>query len=222
MAGGQNKVDTLAFIERKYSINIGERSPITIPNMVRADLAALSAELGFTTGAEIGVLLGRYSKMLCEANPKLKLHCIDPWLAYEEYKDLTPQENMDYLYNKTKEDLKPFNCNIVRAKSMDVVNDFDDNSLDFVYIDGNHEFTSEANDIHEWSKKVHPGGIISGHDYRKYRYKSFSHTYEVLHAYTSAYNISPWFITDHKNEQIRSWFWVKKKQDVTTYFPNKK
>lgn len=203
-------MDTLTFIVNKYNLNIGEKSPITIPHFSRDDLALLFTELDFTTGAEIGVLFGRYSKILCESNPKLKLYSIDPWLAYKEYKDLTTQENFDSLYERTKKSMAPFNCKIIRKKSLDAVKDYPDNSLDFVYIDGNHEFASEANDIHEWSKKVRLDGIISGHDYRKYRYKSFSHTYEVLHAYTSAYGISPWFITDGKTEQIRSWFWIKK------------
>lgn len=173
-------------------------------------MAELFTDLKFTTGAEIGVLFGRYSKILCEANPKLKLYSIDPWLVYKEYKDLTTQKDFDGMYERTKSDMAPFDCTVIRKKSMDAVGKFKDNSLDFVYIDGNHEFASEANDIHEWSKKVKVGGIIAGHDYRKYRYRSFSHSYEVVHAYTQAYAISPWFITDAKKEQIRSWFWIKR------------
>lgn len=203
-------MDTLNFIAKKYNLNLREKSPITIPDFDRNDLALLFAELGFTSGAEIGVLFGRYSAILCKANPKLKLNSIDPWLVYKEYKDLTTQKNFDYLYQKTKDNLVDFNCQIIRKKSMEALKDFSDSSLDFVYIDGNHEFTSEANDIHEWSKKIRSGGIVSGHDYRKYKEKSYSHTYEVVHAYTQAYRISPWFVTDSNKEKIRSWFWIKK------------
>lgn len=92
---------------------------------------------------------------------------------------------------------------------MEAVVDFSDNSLDFVYIDGNHQFASEANDIYEWSKKVRLGGIIAGHDYRKYRKSSFSHSYEVVNGYTQAYHIHPWFIIGQNIDRIRSWFWVK-------------
>jgi hypothetical protein len=202
-------MDPLEYITKKYRLNLEQRSPIKISNFDRNDLASLFNELGFKIGAEIGVLFGRYSKILCEANPGLQLNSIDPWLVYKEYKDLTTQKNFDELYERTKTDLASFNCKVIRKKSMEAVPDFDDDSLDFVYIDGNHEFTSEANDIHEWSKKVRPGGIIAGHDYRKYRAKSFSHSYEVVHAYTGAYGINPWFITDENKERIRSWFWIK-------------
>ncbi len=199
-------MDTLAYIVKKYDLNLESGSPITVPNFGRSDLASLFTELGFTKGAEIGVLLGQYSKILCEANPKLSLYCIDPWKTYKEYQDLTPQKTFNKLYKQAKELLAPYKCKLIRKKSMDAVPDFDDNSLDFVYIDGNHEFASEANDIFEWSKKVRPGGIVAGHDYRKYREKSFSHSYEVVNAYTDAYRIFHWFITDHSKDGIRSWF----------------
>lgn len=202
--------NTLEFVLKKWNIKPGLRHPIEIPSVGRYDLAKLFAELGFTKGAEIGVLFGRYSKILCEVNPKLKLFSIDPWLAYKEYKDLTTQDDFDNLYEQTKTALASFNCKIIRAKSMDAIKEFSDNSLDFVYIDGNHEFASETNDIYEWSKKVRPGGIISGHDYIRYRLTSFSHSYEVVNAYTYAYRITPWFVTSRsRGDPIRSWFWVK-------------
>jgi len=202
-------MDTLKYITKKYKLDLNVKPPIHLFDMGRNDLAKLFAELGFASGAEIGVLFGRYSKILCEANPKLKLYSIDPWLSYKEYFDLTPQKDFDLLYETTKQNLATFNCKIIRKKSMDAVKDFPDNSLDFVYIDGNHEFASEANDIHEWSKKVRTGGIISGHDYIQYRKASVSHSYEVINAYTAAYVINPWFVIGRNVDTIRSWFFIK-------------
>lgn len=204
-------IDTNEYILNKWNIPGDAKSPVEIPEISRVDLAKLFSELGFTKGAEVGVLFGRYSKILCETIPNLKLSSIDPWLAYGEYNDPKTQEEFDDLYHQTVKSLEGLNCNVIRAKSMDAVKVFDDNSLDFVYIDGNHEFTSEANDIHEWSKKVRPGGIISGHDYIHYRASSLSHSYEVVNAYTFAYRINPWFLTSRMpHDLIRSWFWVKK------------
>lgn len=37
--------------------------------------------------------------------------------------------------------------------------------LDFVYIDGNHNYEYVKKDINIYYKKILPGGIISGHDY---------------------------------------------------------
>lgn len=201
-------MNTLDFIVKKYNLDIS-KLPVEIPDMGRDDLALLFAELGFTTGVEIGVLWGRYSRVLCLANPKLKLYGIDPWLVYPEFIKSESQENYEILYERAKKTVPP-NCELIRAKSMEVVSRFTDNSIDFVYVDGNHEFTSEANDIHEWSKKVKSGGIISGHDYIRYQPTSFSHSYEVVNAYTGAYRISPWFIIGANKDKIKSWFWIKK------------
>lgn len=200
---------TLNFLARKFNLDIKARSPITIPGLDRRGLVQLFADLNFTVGAEIGVLLGDHSKMLCEANPRLHLFSIDPWQVYRDYADLTTQKDFDYVYKTAKEKLHPYNCTILRKKSMDAVKDFPDENFDFVYIDGNHEFTSEANDIHEWQKKVKMGGIVAGHDYRRYRERSHSHSFEVVNAYTQAYRIMPWFITDSTKDRIRSWLWVK-------------
>ena len=202
--------DALEFILKRWNITPTRRNPIEIPNIDRWDLAKLFFELDMNLGTEIGVLFGRYSKILCEANPKLKLFSIDPWQKYDEYRDLKIQKDFDDLYEKTKTNLAQFNCKIIREKSMDAVKNFPDNFLDFVYIDGNHEFASETNDVCEWSKKVRPGGIISGHDYLHYRQRSYSHSYEVVNAYTCAYRITPWFVTERSSKDpIRSWFWVK-------------
>ncbi len=202
-------MNTLNYIIKKWNLKPGRRIPVDIPDMGRHELALLFCELGFIKGAEIGVLEAKYSRELCLANPNLKLYCIDPWLNYPEFRTAGKQSDYDAIYENVKKTALP-GMVIIRKKSMDAVKDFEDNSIDFVYVDGNHEFTSEANDIHEWSKKVRPGGIISGHDYAHYYLKSYSHSYEVVNAYTWAYRIDPWFVIGRNKDRIRSWFWVKR------------
>lgn len=98
---------------------------------------------------------------------------------------------------------------------MEAVKDFDDESVDFVYIDGNHEFKYVAEDICEWSKKVKKGGVISGHDYT---YSVPYHTYachvkHVVLAYTAAYYIRRWYVLGLRNDpgrdKWRSWMFFK-------------
>jgi len=57
--------------------------------------------------------------------------------------------------------------NIIKIKkfSSDASLDFEDNSLDAVYIDGEHDFDSVSQDIKLWSKKIKKGGILCGHDF---------------------------------------------------------
>jgi len=129
----------------------------------RSELAKYFAELGFKVGAEVGVYRGDYSAELCANNPELKLYCIDSWGTPLPGKG----EGVDKknAFRKAQKLLAPYNCELIKKFSMDAVKDFEDNSLDFVYIDADHHYPLVRNDIREWAKKVHKGGIVSGHDY---------------------------------------------------------
>lgn len=173
----------------------------------REKLAEHFAELEFMTGVEIGVEQGIYSEVLCKANPNLKLYCIDAWRAYRGYRDHTNQDKLNRYYEETKERLTPYNCEIIRDWSMEAVKRFKDESLDFVYIDGNHDFKNVTDDIAEWSKKVRSGGIVAGHDYVPYRSSITCHVVPVVDIWTMVHKIAPVFIT---KDQFPSWYWIKR------------
>ena len=54
---------------------------------------------------------------------------------------------------------------IIKDDSLNAVNQFKNNSIDYLMIDGGHSYTEVTNDLNAWYKKVKPGGIISGDDY---------------------------------------------------------
>lgn len=212
-----SQFDTLVKIYDRFNLPVDEQRgmPIEIPNIGRDGFASVLAELGFNKGAEIGVEQGVYSETLCKANPDLHLICVDAWKAYRGYRDHTTQEKLDRFYQTTLDRLKPYNCTIIRKFSMDALAEVPDRSLDFVYIDANHDLKNCVQDIHEWSKKVKIGGIIAGHDYAEQKKPSNMHVYEALQAYTRAYAIRPWFVLGTKaivegviRDEARSWFFV--------------
>ncbi len=127
----------------------------------RKDLARLFKGVG----VEVGVERAWFAKTICKLNPKTKLFCIDPWQFYKGYREHVSQERLDEFYAESKQRMAGFNCEIIRGFSLDVVNQFEDNSLDFVYIDANHEYEYVKKDIEAWYNKVKVGGILSGHDY---------------------------------------------------------
>ena len=43
---------------------------------------------------------------------------------------------------------------------------YQDGSLDFVFIDGQHTYEAVCEDIDAWLSKVKPGGVLAGHDHR--------------------------------------------------------
>jgi hypothetical protein len=195
--------------------NLNSSPRIEIPNCGRDDLARWFCELGFTEGVEIGVKAGEYSEILCRANPNLHLYSVDPWLVRAEYYDTRGQKVFDSYEKKAREVLAPYNCTIMKAKSCDAEKVFDRASLDFVFIDGHHNLYNVIHDIHVWSTKVRPGGIISGHDYTRFKNQAM-HVPQGVHAYVDAYHIDPWFILGLKNkvdgqirDRHRSFVWVR-------------
>ncbi len=133
-------MDTLKYIVEKYNINLKQKSPFKINCGRRRDLPKLFNELEFKIIAEIGVLRGEWSENLFHFIPGLKLYGIDKWGKYPTYKDFRSQRKLDECYEDTKNRLKNYDCELIKKWSMDAVNDFEDGSLDAVFIDGNHTF----------------------------------------------------------------------------------
>jgi Methyltransferase domain len=192
--------------------------PFEIPDCSRDDLPAFFVEMGYKTGAEVGVYKGEFSKKLCEAG--LTLFAIDPWKIYKDYNNPRGQSRLDAQYEHTKRLLSPYpKCTIIRKTSMEAVEDFEDESLDFVYIDANHEFRYIAEDISEWTKKVKKGGVVAGHDY--FFVKSGTgaqiwHVAYVVRAFVGAFDISNYYLLGSKDtkegekrDKWRSWMFVK-------------
>ena len=220
---------TNEYIINKYKVDISGKMPVVIEMSRFKDLTELFNELGFKVGVEIGVSAGLYSKWLLQKINGLQLYCVDPWEAYEEYveqHDEQGQDNLNDIYDKALKRLEPFGDRVkfIRKYSMDAVNDFEDNSLDFVFIDGNHSFEYVVEDIARWNQKVKSGGIISGHDYwRSYDQKvgvrwvsndltekekiKLCQVKDAVIGWTNANRIRPWYIT--KGDSCPSWFWVK-------------
>lgn len=215
-------MNTYRQIVDKYRLVIGRQHVVEIPDMDREDMAKLFYELGFRTGAEIGTWKGEYAEMLCKHNPDLHLYGVDPWQVSvyepEEIKAgvTVAQEQYDEYYQRTLRRLSPYDFTAIRKTSMEALKDFADNSLDFVYIDANHDFVNFTNDLHFWIKKVRYGGIISGHDFAYFPYHKFIHVKRALLAYARCYLMIPLFIVGaeavgdgRKRDPFRSWFWVK-------------
>ena len=165
-----------------------------LPDLSRNDLAKLFAKLEYNVGAEIGVYRGENAKVLLDANPNLKLICVDPWIG-----DLKQSR-----YISAMKRLTGCNIEVKRMLSVEAAKEIEDGSLDFVYIDASHLFDDIMTDLITWVRKVRIGGIVSGHDYF---HVSKIGVMEAVNAYTHAHYIIQWYIT---NDVHPSWFWVKK------------
>ncbi|RJR28666.1 class I SAM-dependent methyltransferase [Candidatus Microgenomates bacterium] len=209
---------SLKYIINKFNPIIAPRGGTEIYGINRTIMAATLNELKFKEGAEVGVAEGYHAKVLCDANPSLKLHCVDIWEKYPGYEEYSDPEK---CFEEAQARLKPYDCKFIKKYSMDAFFDFKDNSLDFVYIDGAHDFRSVADDICEWSRKVRVGGVVFGHDYKRSNSRSrFAvHVKDVVDAYMYSHGISPWFVlTNDIRDKIfgpdnPGWMYVRQKSD---------
>lgn len=209
---------TLDYLKGRFHLkSYPQRMPVEVPGFGRTCLARMFAELSFTEGVEIGVKEGDYSFELLAQNPGLHLRSVDPWLVRDGYRDKRGQEVFDGYEAKARAKLSAFGerSTIIKGFSVDVARSLPDASVDFVYIDGHHSFQAATNDIAEWLPKIRTGGIISGHDYARYRNGFDNKAKEVVDAWTAAYQIKPWFVLGRKEktpgeirDQHRSFLWV--------------
>lgn len=194
--------------------------PFQIPDCSRDELPEFFKHMGYKVGAEIGVYAGDYTEKFCQAG--IEMYAIDPWTAYSGMgRTFQTQSTMDEIYQMAHKRLSKYDCvHIVKMESMKAVRKFDDNSLDFVYIDGNHDFRHVAEDLYEWSKKVRSGGAISGHDYYRSSANAKNvviHVEPIVDAYVEMFDIDTFYTfgtvkTKKKRSQDKhlSWMWIKK------------
>jgi len=177
----------------------------------RIELAKYFNQLDFHVGAEIGVADGRYSEILCKEIPGLDLTCVDPWAKYDG--NWRSDDYQDKAFKKAQDRLSKYNVSFKKNTSLEAARDIKDGSLDFVFIDGAHDFNNVMLDLILWTPKVRKGGIVALHDY----YRSKYGTVQVIPAvdtYTKInkidFNITPRYEDGHKDDTPPCVWWVKK------------
>lgn len=120
---------------------------------------------------EVGSWKGKSAAYLAveiiNSKKNILLDCIDTWKGSAEHAhDSYIKSNSLYeLFIKNISSLSSV-INPIRMDSVSASKQYENNSIDFVFIDANHEYTYVKKDIESWFPKVKVGGIIAGHDYR--------------------------------------------------------
>jgi len=127
---------------------------------------------------ELGVHTGDFAlAILVHLNPK-KLVLVDPWVNGSDKHGQTgdyPSMNLSTAYstesefiwvnNRFSHKISDGTVVLNRNFSYDAINDFEDNSFDFIYIDACHLYDSVLWDLENYITKLKPNGLICGHDY---------------------------------------------------------
>lgn len=117
---------------------------------------------------EIGCFSGVSTETFLQFNPK-KLYAIDIWGLNDSYAECdwisSGKLNFTLIEQSFRTMAKNYdNVEIVKNFSKHASFGFRNNSVDFVYIDGDHSYNAVVDDIEHWLPKIKTGGYITGHD----------------------------------------------------------
>jgi hypothetical protein len=119
-------------------------------------------------GAEVGVLRGDLSKEILSVWGG-KLFLIDAWRHMEGLVDFNNPDHNGHLDNMAHAFMNVYSFNeravIIRDVSVSASLLFQDECLDFVYIDAGHDKKSVHADLIAWYPKIKKGGLLIGDDY---------------------------------------------------------
>ena len=117
-------------------------------------------------GVEIGVFRGVHAESILKSLSIETLYLVDPYESYVDNWNQTSSEALTNAYFNAIYRLARYRDKVVWVKksSEQAVNSIPDN-LDFVYIDGNHNYEFVKEDIKLYYPKVKKDGMLGGHNF---------------------------------------------------------
>jgi len=131
-------------------------------------------------GCEIGVCGGEHSLSLLQNLDISKLYLIDPYEIYSDYKEGNKIYGSDQLelgatFESAQKLLSDYSDRIVWIHAYSSqAHCFIQEPLDFVYVDGNHQYEYVSADIQKYFPLIKSGGIMGGHDF----YNGYQHDHD--------------------------------------------
>ena len=121
---------------------------------------------------EVGAFLGTSSAFMAveivNSKKKIQFDVVDYFQDNEFIKDRLKQKRITgpqlQNFKRFTEPVKDV-INLVILSSFEASQRYKDKSLDFVFIDADHNYWSVLSDIKAWRPKIKTGGYIGGHDY---------------------------------------------------------
>jgi len=122
---------------------------------------------------EIGAWKGKSTSYMAveivNQNKNITFDVVDTWEGSQDEEVHLKDRNVvnDTLFDTFCRNLEPVKdyINVIRSDSVEAASLYEDNSLDFVLLDGGHSYEQVKADIIAWLPKVKIGGILAGDDY---------------------------------------------------------
>jgi len=128
-------------------------------NMIKRFDDAIFVEIGCWAGKSTS-FMGLNIKKL---GKNIKFYAIDIFEPYMQDGRIEPGISFD-AFLKNIEPVKDYIIPI-KGDSVKVSKQFADKSVDFIFIDGNHDYEAVKKDIELWFPKMKVGAVMAGHDY---------------------------------------------------------
>lgn len=140
---------------------------ITTWNISGQDIPSLLADKNASMiGLEIGSDIGITAEHLLKNCPNTKLYCIDPYENYIDWNGNNLNDRTNVLSSFRKRMVEFGNrCHLIQKKTDDAMHLIDDDSLDFIFVDGLHTYDQVYRDCINYYPKLKTGGLFAGHDY---------------------------------------------------------
>jgi len=121
------------------------------------------------SAVEIGCWTGCASSIIAECVSRVNgiLFCVD-WfkgIPNHQLEEVASRNNIQALHRQNVTEVGYYKwVNVLPMSSEEAVKTFQDNSIDFLFIDGDHKYEKVKQDINLWYPKVKKGGWLTGHD----------------------------------------------------------
>lgn len=151
---------------------------------------------------EVGSHRGRSTIAIAaglEAVAGARLFAVDPFTGDPSWQGKTDATEARRLFERNTKALSFLE--VVQAPSVEAAGRFESSSVDWVFIDGLHDYRSVCEDIRAWSPKMKPGGLMSGHDYGRAGVTDAVLTYFQRHDVEH----SIWMTSDEPHLQPSRW-----------------
>jgi predicted O-methyltransferase YrrM len=145
----------------------GEEMIIGVPGVSGSQIPHLLDKSLDLVGIEIGCAFGVSTEYFLR-ELKGTLHGVDPYETYVDWNSDVLDSNVNSNnYNRMMYRVKPFGDRFVLHKqfSDDAVGNFEDESADYIFIDGLYTYEQVLKDCKNYYPKLKSGGLFSGHDY---------------------------------------------------------
>lgn len=123
---------------------------------------------GELVGVEVGVCLAHTTEAYAKGIKNLKkLYAVDNYPTFVDWDGSDwNKDRQDLMKKAAQEKMLAYKnkVEIHHVPSEEFVKTIEDESLDFVFIDGDHSFEAALKDFQNYYPKVKTGGIFGGHD----------------------------------------------------------